>query len=217
LGTDEYMSCLVWLWPAPYIHRWSHVTDEYNPHILIGDVAPPMNIWGVGFRATCGFGNCQLPFSVFWSRPPPFSLTAKSLTHTPPSMTPSSPGCQCRLLARPTAGAASLPSPPPLHRPAARRPTTTAQPPPASHQPLPPGCHSRRSRATVAMCHRRHRHAEGHLLLLGQPPGATSDGARCPTTSARGPPPVRRPRRRHELRWGLNAIKFYILNKLFEW
>jgi hypothetical protein len=31
---------------TPYIHRWGHVTDEYRPHIFVGDVAPPLNIWG---------------------------------------------------------------------------------------------------------------------------------------------------------------------------
>jgi hypothetical protein len=31
---------------TPYICRFSHVTDEYMPRIFVGDVAPPMIIWG---------------------------------------------------------------------------------------------------------------------------------------------------------------------------
>jgi hypothetical protein len=30
---------------APYIRRFGHITDEYRPHIFIGDGAAPMNIW----------------------------------------------------------------------------------------------------------------------------------------------------------------------------
>jgi hypothetical protein len=31
-----------------YIHRFSHITDEYMCPIFVGDVAEPTNIWGVG-------------------------------------------------------------------------------------------------------------------------------------------------------------------------
>jgi hypothetical protein len=29
----------------PYIRRWYHIIDEYNPHVF-GDVGSPTNIWG---------------------------------------------------------------------------------------------------------------------------------------------------------------------------
>jgi hypothetical protein len=32
---------------APYIRRWCCATDEYSPHIFIGDMATLMNIWDV--------------------------------------------------------------------------------------------------------------------------------------------------------------------------
>jgi hypothetical protein len=87
-------------------------------------MAAPMNIWEVGFRATTrlyssvlgGFGNRQVPSSVFRSRPPPFSHGHRLLhTHR----------CR-RLLARSTIGASSSPGSPPPSRPAARLPATAS-------------------------------------------------------------------------------------------
>jgi hypothetical protein len=34
------------LTPPPHIFVGGHVTNKYKPRIFVGDVAPPMNIWG---------------------------------------------------------------------------------------------------------------------------------------------------------------------------
>jgi hypothetical protein len=44
--TDEYRWVIPINLAPPYIHRFGHVTDEYMPHIFVGDVTEPTNIWG---------------------------------------------------------------------------------------------------------------------------------------------------------------------------
>jgi hypothetical protein len=94
----------VWLWLSPYIHQCRHITDEYMWHIFIGDVASPMNI--------SGFGNHQVPSSIFRSRSPHF-LSPPSLAHTPLSLPPCSLGRRRRLLARPATSLSTSRSVPP--------------------------------------------------------------------------------------------------------
>jgi hypothetical protein len=84
------MGCLIWLWLAPYIHWWCHVTDEYKWHIFIGDVASPTNIgriWKPG-----------VSFSLFPTLPLQFILNRTKLSrlrlHSPvatSTVRPSSP------------------------------------------------------------------------------------------------------------------------------
>jgi hypothetical protein len=67
LSTDKYMGRPVWLWLAPYIHRWCHITDKYTWLIFVGDVATNEYMGGVRadmygplylfFTFTCGFNS----------------------------------------------------------------------------------------------------------------------------------------------------------------
>jgi hypothetical protein len=210
-----------WRYGPAYIHR---LTDEYRW------VWKPPNPF----------------FSFSITPTPPISLTTKSCAHTtatashltvgaaslpgplPPHSfsppPPCSPDRRCRLLAWPAASSLAQPTASLLTRspvspphPARcllvdQRPTIFARPPPPGHRLSPPGHCSWRSRATAARCHHRHRCLEGRLLL-SQPP-QLAPTARPPTP--RGPPPVCWPWRCRELRWGLNPLKFCILNKKFE-
>jgi hypothetical protein len=143
------MGRLVWLWPAPYIRRWSHITDEYNPRIYIGDVAAPMNIRRVGQMAmTRLYSRVWKPRNLFFS----FSImpTKSIFSHGRRLLAARTTAAASLSLARPpapprlavmAASPGARPSPPGRRSPAiiawppeGHCPATTARLPPRGHQ-----------------------------------------------------------------------------------